>query len=175
MKMKLLLVLVVLVLLLSGVSYGGWRLYQRHLSSDLRRTLIAAADPTASDADLQAYLHRARLQVRTERDAEIFGKIATAVQLNDTVRKQVLLNAQRMVDIASRDLNENSACRQMLRLGVKEMMSSRAQVLREQCEKQQAVEKAEQESEQAQQATYQKEMDRARTLFRDFRNELGLP
>ena len=44
----------------------------------------------------------------------------------------MLLNAQRMDNFATRDLNENSACRQMLRLEVKEV-PPRAQVLREQC------------------------------------------
>ena len=133
------------------------------------------ADPTASDADLHAYLRRGRLQVRTERDAEVFGKIATSVQLHDTVRKQLLLDAQRMNNFATQDLDKNSACRQMIGLGVKELTSTRAQVLREKCEKQQAAERADLESDQAQQAINQKNMDRAQVLFREFRIELGLP
>ncbi len=172
MKMRL---LPVSILLMSGVTYGGWRLYQRHLSSDLRGTLVAAADPTASDAELHAYLRRARFQVRTERDAEIFGKIATAVQLSDGGRELVLLDARRMANFASWDLKESSACRQLAGTGVKELTSPKALVKKKQCEKQLAAENAERQWEQAQKAIYQKNMVREQALFKDFRNELGLP
>jgi hypothetical protein len=172
MKMRSLLLSILLV---CGLIYGGCRLYQTHLSSDLRGTLIAAADPTASDAELHAYLRRARFQVRTERDAEIFEKIATAVQLSDGDRKQVLLDAQRMADFATWDSKESSVCRQMIRTGMKKLAFPKARVVREQCKKQLAADKAERQWEQAQRAVYQKNMDRAQALFRDFRNELGLP
>lgn len=175
MKLRFLFFSGVGVLVLFGLTYGGWRLYQNHLSTDLRSTLIAATDPTASDADIHAYLRRARLQIRTERDVEIFGKITTAVQLKRMMRKQALINAQELGDFATHDLDENSPCRQMLRLGATKLASTRAQTLREQCEGQQAAEKAELKSSKAKQAIYQKEMDQERALLRDVRNELGLP
>lgn len=41
-------------------GFLGYYLYQRHLSSDLRRTLVAAMDPHCSVADVQQYLHAPR-------------------------------------------------------------------------------------------------------------------
>jgi hypothetical protein len=61
--------------------FGGYQLYQRrYLSSDLKRTLIAAMDPAVTENDIVAYLHDARLQVRTRKDAEILQKFETTIQ-----------------------------------------------------------------------------------------------
>ena len=163
----------VLILLVAGVSYGGWRIYQGHLSGDLRRTLIAAADPTASNADIHAYLRRARLQVRTDRDAEVFGKLATSVQLRDIVLQHELLVSQRSLDEANK--SANSVCGQLGRLGIKELESPRGHALLEECGKEQAVEKAQSDSLQKQMALDQENMERAQSLLKEFRNELGLP
>lgn len=57
-------------------------MYQRcYLSSDLKRTLIAAMDPAVTENDIMAYIHEARLQVRTRKDAEVLQKFQTAIQL----------------------------------------------------------------------------------------------
>jgi hypothetical protein len=62
--------------------FGGYVLYQRHyLSSDIRRSLTAAMDPTATESDVLTYIRDARLQVRTERDRETLEKFETCVQL----------------------------------------------------------------------------------------------
>jgi hypothetical protein len=63
-------------------SFGGYQLYQRHhLSSDLKRTLTAAMDSSATEEDVSTYLRDARLQVRTRKDAEILQKFQKAVHL----------------------------------------------------------------------------------------------
>ncbi len=173
MKVKSLFAMVVLALTLSGIAYGAFRLYERHLSNGLRRTLLAAADATASNADIHAYLRRARLQIRTERDAEVFGKLATAVQLSDSARQHERLNLQNLSGNANQ--LENSPCMQMGRLTMKEMMSPRGHALTEKCSLQNVADKAELDSAKAQDATDQKNRERAQALFREFRNDLGLP
>jgi hypothetical protein len=63
-------------------SFGGYELYQRHhLSSDIKRTLTAAMDPSASEADVLTYIRDARLQVHTKKDADLSQKFQTCVQL----------------------------------------------------------------------------------------------
>jgi hypothetical protein len=61
---------------------GGYKLYQRrYMSSDLKRTLLVAMDPTASESDILVYIRDARLQVLTRKDAEVLQKLQTCVQL----------------------------------------------------------------------------------------------
>jgi hypothetical protein len=62
-------------------ALGGWVLYQNHLSGDLRVSLVAASDPTASEADILSYLRTARLQIRTKKDGEMFAKFEQIYQL----------------------------------------------------------------------------------------------
>jgi hypothetical protein len=63
-------------------GFLGYYLYQRHLSSDLKRTLVAAMDPHCSVADVQQYLHAARPLVRTKRDAEVLAQMEHAFELD---------------------------------------------------------------------------------------------
>jgi hypothetical protein len=70
------------IALIGLCCFGGYRLYQRHyLSSDMKRTLTAAMDQTASENDIEAYIREARLQVHTGRDTAILEKFETCVQL----------------------------------------------------------------------------------------------
>lgn len=74
-------VLIAFTLLLVAASYGGFRLYECHLSSDLKRTLVAALDQSATDTDILVYVRDARLQVRTEKDKTTFSKLEKILQL----------------------------------------------------------------------------------------------
>ena len=66
------------LVVLSGV-FASYQLYEtRHLSSDLKRTLTAATDEHATEADLRSYFHDARLQVHTKKDEEILQKFEKA-------------------------------------------------------------------------------------------------
>ena len=56
-----------------GVLVGYQEYDKRYISSDLRRTLTAAVDVTASQADIESYIRTARLQVRTKKDAALLG------------------------------------------------------------------------------------------------------
>lgn len=58
------------------------------LSADLKQTLLAAADPTSTDADVRSYIRTARLQVRTKRDHTVFDKLVRYVALLDDASKQ---------------------------------------------------------------------------------------
>ncbi len=60
---------------------GGSHLYQRHLSSDLKREIIACFDPSGTDNDAQRYIHDARLLVRTRKDAEVLSKLERAADM----------------------------------------------------------------------------------------------
>jgi len=67
-SVKVTILSVFIVFLVAG-CIGGYRMYQRYyLSSDLRRTLTAAMDESATEADIQSYLRTARLQIRTKKD-----------------------------------------------------------------------------------------------------------
>jgi hypothetical protein len=58
------------------------------LSADLKQTLLAAADPTSTDADVRSYIRTARVQVRTEKDRTVFDKLVKFVELQDDITKQ---------------------------------------------------------------------------------------
>jgi hypothetical protein len=62
-------------------TFFGWRAYQNHLSTPLRRTLTAAMDPNATIADFRQYLHEARPLVRTRKDAELLDEVQQAFQM----------------------------------------------------------------------------------------------
>jgi len=74
-------VLLALSAILITAGFGGWHLYQNHLSSDLKRTLIAGVDPNANEADVHVYIRDARLQVRTKKDQTTFDKLVRVMQL----------------------------------------------------------------------------------------------
>jgi hypothetical protein len=58
------------------------------LSPDLKQTLLAAADPTSTDADVRSYIRTARVQVRTQKDHAVFDKLVKFVELQDDITKQ---------------------------------------------------------------------------------------
>jgi peptidoglycan hydrolase-like protein with peptidoglycan-binding domain len=58
------------------------------LSADLKQTLLAAADPTSTDADVRSYIRTARMQVRTQKDHTVFDKLVKYVALLDDASKQ---------------------------------------------------------------------------------------
>jgi hypothetical protein len=62
-------------------GFLGYYLYQRHLSSDLKRILVAAMDPHCSVADVQQYLHAARPLVRTKRDWDVLAQTQKAFEM----------------------------------------------------------------------------------------------
>jgi len=64
------------------------------LSADLKQTLLAAADPTSTDADVRSYIRSARVQVRTQKDHTVFDKLVKFVELIDDARKQDTLLEQ---------------------------------------------------------------------------------
>lgn len=74
------LIVLLILVVVSCVGYGILRYHNRHLSSELKRTLIASLDSSASEDDIHAYLREARLQVRTRKDAEVLQKFETAVE-----------------------------------------------------------------------------------------------
>ncbi len=67
---------------------GCWQAYQWHLSGDLRRTLVAAADPSCSEIDLRAYIRDAQLQVRTKKDRIALADFENAVDLTFDYEQQ---------------------------------------------------------------------------------------
>jgi hypothetical protein len=85
----------VLAIVLAGGCFGGYQLYQRrYLSSNMKRTLTAAMDPSATESDIRTYIRDARLQIHTRKDAEILQKFQTVVQLakNSTETNTRLFN-----------------------------------------------------------------------------------
>ncbi len=64
------------------------------LSADLKQTLLAAADPTSTDADVRSYIRTARVQVRTQKDHIVFDKLVKYVALLDDASEQDRLQEQ---------------------------------------------------------------------------------
>lgn len=148
--------------LVVAACYGGWRLYEHHLSSDLRRTLVAAADPSASPADVQAYVRDARLQVRTERDNAELVKLVRLVQLQED-SEQLLASVKG--DIAGGPCPQLG---QLEQLDSSEVTSSYGRSLAKQCKDDMQL--VEQEQKQVNNDT--REFNR---LFNELRADLGLP
>jgi hypothetical protein len=71
------------LVVLTAVCYGSFRLYENHLSSTLKRTLLASMDSSASENDIRSYLRDARLQVRTQKDAVVLQELEDAVNCAD--------------------------------------------------------------------------------------------
>ncbi len=68
----------------AALPYGLYMLYERHLSGDLRRLLIAATDSRHTLAEQQASLAPMRPLIRTEKDLEVFEKFERSLSLLQT-------------------------------------------------------------------------------------------
>lgn len=58
---------------------------RHHLSTDLKQTLVEAAYPSNTFDQIDAYLHEARLQIRTQKDREVYGKFYEAVRIAENI------------------------------------------------------------------------------------------
>lgn len=76
-------VLVAMILALLAVGgFFGYRWYDaHHISSDLRRILLAVMDSNATDADRAQYMREARLTIRTHKDEIVLGELEQAVHI----------------------------------------------------------------------------------------------
>ena len=156
---------IICLLLLVASSYGGRRLYEHHLSSDLRQTLVAAADPSASLDDVQAYVRDGRLQVRTERDRAELAKLVKLVQLQED-SEQLFVNLKG--DIAGGPCPQLEQLEQLEQLDSSEVTSSYGRNLATECKDNMRL----LEEEQKQVNNDTKEFNR---LFGELRADLGLP
>jgi len=83
---------------IAAVSVVGYRAYQSHLSSDLRRTLAAALSPGASIADVRTYQSDARRAVHTRKDREVdakFERLAALVGENCDAQESAMKAARK--------------------------------------------------------------------------------
>lgn len=154
---------------LAGLA--GYHLYQRHLSSNLKRTLVAAMDPHCSIADVQQYLHAARPLVRTKRDAEVlaqtqkaFEMAVAAQQTMDEYRQYTLRNLNDTLQDATNKLEEYQG---MSAAQVKEAIKEDEQIEKE---KKQLSDEWDRDNDDA-----VKEQAEAGKLFNQVRAELGMP
>ncbi len=78
----------VIFLALAGAAAFGYEYYQwHHLSAELKRSLTAALDQSASRDDVRVYNRDARLQVRTQRDATVLAHFERLVSLSDALQE----------------------------------------------------------------------------------------
>jgi hypothetical protein len=80
-------VLVVLICLVGIGSAGGYHIYQKHLSGDVKRLLLAANDDHASMMEVHQYMAQARPLERTQRDREVVGELEDGLALYATVQE----------------------------------------------------------------------------------------
>ena len=66
--------------LLGGIAFGGYTLYERHISTEARAAVLAALGDNVNDADVAVYLRTAKLAIRTKRDAYIVGLLDKTVE-----------------------------------------------------------------------------------------------
>lgn len=172
MRKRLFVALGILVLLLAGAVYGSWSIYQHHLSADLRRTLTAAVDPTASDADVHAYLRDARLQVRTTRDKELLGKLTRIVQLSEDATEQGQLIDQSFHETLQSF--SGGPCEQLETLSSDELRSSLGTDLRKQCGEQAKSDKLSEQMTNSEERREDQDKKEAKQLYDQLRSDLGL-
>jgi len=145
---------------------GGYQLYQRrYLSPDLKRTLTAALDPSATEGDILVYIRDARLQVRTNKDAEVLQKFQTCIRLAKDASE---LNNQVFQETLS-SIGDGLKCIGLPHSTQREIDD----ILR--CDKEQLAEtKRKQELHSAMDARAKSEGSAAKTLYGEVRMELGL-
>ena len=68
---------------IAAVAWKGYRAYESHLSSDVRRILTAALDPGANIAEIRIYERDASLAVHTQRDRDLEAKFEKLVALTE--------------------------------------------------------------------------------------------
>lgn len=169
------------LVVLSG-GFAGYQLYEtRHLSSDLKRTLTAATDEHATEADLRSYFHDARLQVHTKKDEEVLQKFEKAAQLaaNSTEISGQVFHAQlrsigdlssgyeefnRLIELRSQYWQAHVPVPKDLRPRIDKALAD-AKARKQQEQELQDSEMKRAESEQA----------TAKALYNEVRSELGLP
>jgi hypothetical protein len=82
------------VVLLTAVCFGGYSLYQNHISSDVRHLLIAASDEHASETDVRQYILQVRPLVRTMRDKELVEEFENAMTLIEQIEEDKNVDQQ---------------------------------------------------------------------------------
>jgi len=171
-----------LIAIIGFGCFGGYQLYQRrYISSDLKRTLLAAMDPTTSESDILVYIRDARLQVRTRKDAEILQKFQTCVQLGrDSSEINSRLMKEYFEDLGSM-VSQNSSFNKLVALRSeywaahlpvpKDLLTRMDQAIADE----KARQKRQKETWEAEEKRAKEEQATAQKLYKEVRAELGLP
>jgi len=161
MTKRITLTLFIAALVLGGSAYGGYDLYQHHISGSLRHILVAALDQHATDEEINRYIYAARLAVRTKRDAEVLADYEQAHMLFEQaidLQAGILSNSQIALDCFNR-YNQPSDTQAQLKMEIKE---------------EQECGKEEFETQKLNNKTSKKDMDEAVKLFNKISLELGV-
>lgn len=171
--------------LIVAIIAGGFYAYQfyqgHHLSSDLRRTLTAGMDPSATEADEHVYIRDARLQIRTRKDAMVLNQFETCFRLfkdaeetnsrllNDSLQSLHNLTSDnndfnRLIEMRSEYWREHVPVPKDLQARIDQFVVD-----------EKARHKQEDEVAQAERKRVDEEEATARKLYTELRSELGLP
>jgi hypothetical protein len=71
------------------------------VSSDFKRTMTAAVDPTSTLLDLQTYTRDARLQMKTSQDRLLFAKLLIAISLGEKRRTDIQTLEEGAIELKS--------------------------------------------------------------------------
>ena len=145
-------------------------LYERHLSSEFRRLMIAADDEHESYAEQAIFIHDARKAARTEKDIELLRNYEQAndlmLQANETVEhaQQALEEEQHDIQNLSEKFAQDRATTSadQVKLGT-DVEEARIDARRKLNQNIESVEKS------------KKQMREAIALHNSIRKELGLP
>lgn len=159
-------ILPALVLLALGIV--SHYMYERHLTGDFKRDMIAASDTEESLIEMDSYLHQARLDMRTKRDRELLERFEKAKRLMETASEagsRVLIEMNGLQDQAKAvqaDLSQQRKVEDSASVDLK------ANIMKEEFKKRLAGYMAEGEVSKTQ-------MRDALNAFKIIRIELGLP
>jgi hypothetical protein len=74
-----------LLIVLAGVSYAGYWVYQNHLSSGFKRILVVACDGQHKENDESRYLNNAQTAARTKMDRQLLHQFQHMADMSKDV------------------------------------------------------------------------------------------
>jgi hypothetical protein len=181
--MKRVLSVGIVAVLLSGVSFAAYKVYDNiHISSDLKRVLIAANDKLNSDADIKAYVHQAKPLIKTKRDQEVEGKFQEAVSLAESsteisnrLMEETLSSISEKTDECDKSFYDLIDLENRYRAdGIRVPQDLVDEIHQANKEVKPCIERRDQQRE-ADEKAAKEQLKQARKLLGEVRSELGLP
>ena len=179
-KRTLLIVLGSVLVFVSAVA-GFLGYQQTHLSRELRRTLVEAANPVTSPEERELYLRKALREVHTRRDWKEFAKLQTAAHDAQLAEQTQQRMSDRLTDdlssLAEKSHNEQLILfmEQAYQKSHQALPASLQSDIAQTFSEQQQVQQKQRFAEAQDRRLYDQQHADATRLMRELRSDLGLP